>query len=178
MCLSRRASRPPCGYLDEPLVGELPHVDLSLLRQAVISTADEVQRLSRQASHPDARDLADRGSDHAIQFSRLDHRDHRQRGRVLQAQVDAGMIASELAEIGSERHQMLSGERDAEAQCADEHVTGVVYGLFRLRSAGQGPASRAHQSLAGRGEPDGPGSADVEGRAEFAFEGLERVRQA
>jgi hypothetical protein len=113
-----------------------------------------------------------RGSDHAIQFSRLDHRDHRQRGRVLQAQVDAGMIASELAEIGSERHQML-GVRDAEAQRADERVTGVVHGLFGLRSAGQGPASRAHQSLASRGESDGPGSADVEGRAEFAFEGLE-----
>jgi hypothetical protein len=154
----------------------LSQVDLCLRCQPVVSTADEVQRLSRQASHPDARDLADRGSDHAIQFSRLDHRDHRQPGGVLQAQVDAGMIASELAEIGSERHQMLSGERDADAQSADEHITGVVYGLFRLRSAGQGPASRAHQSLASRGESDGPGSADVEGRTEFAFEGLERVR--
>jgi hypothetical protein len=65
---------------------------------------------------------------------------------------------------------MLSGERDADAQCADEHVTGVVYGLFRLRGAGHGPASRAHQSLASRCESNGPGSADVEGRAEFAFE--------
>ena len=89
-----------------------------------------------------------------------------------------GSIASELAEIGSERHQVLSGERDADAQCADKRITGVVYGLFRLRGAGQGPASRAHQGLASRGEPDGPGSADVEGRAEFAFEGLYRVRQA
>jgi hypothetical protein len=79
---------------------------------------------------------------YAVKFSRLEHRDHRQRGRVLQAQVDAGMIAGELAETGSERHQMLSGERDADAQCADEHVTGVVHGLFRLRGAGQGPASR------------------------------------
>ena len=87
------------------------------------------------------------------------------------------MIAGELAEIGSERHQMLSRQRDAEAQCADERVTGVVHGLFCLRGAGQGPAGRPHQSLAGRGEPDGPGSADVEGRTEFALEGLERVRQ-
>ena len=87
------------------------------------------------------------------------------------------MIASELAEIGGERHQMLSGERDADPQYAGEHITGVVYGLFRLPSAVQGPASRAHQSLASRGESDGPGSADVEGRTEFAFEGLERVRQ-
>ena len=84
----------------------------------------------------------------AVQFTRPDHRDHRQRGPVLQAQVDAGMIASELAEIGSERHQMLSRQRDAEAQRADDHVTRVVHGLFRLRGAGQGPAGRADQGLA------------------------------
>src|SRR5689334_11251468 len=176
--VTQQAGRPPWGYLDEPLVGELPDVDLCLPRQAVISAAGEVQRLSRQVSHPDAWNLADRGSDHAIQFSRLDHRDHGQRACVLQAQVDAGMIASELAEIGSERYQMLSRQRDADAQGADEYVTGVVYGLFRLRGAGQGPAGRTHQSLACRGEPDGPGPADVQGRAEFAFEGLDRVRQA
>src|SRR6185312_12791760 len=55
--VTQQASRPACGYLDEPLAGELPDGDLSLLRQAVISQADEVQRLSRQAGHPDARDL-------------------------------------------------------------------------------------------------------------------------
>src|SRR6476660_9317926 len=77
--VTQQPSRPPCGYLDEPLVGELRHVDLCLLGQAVIRTADEVQRLARQASHPDARNLVERGSDQTIQFSRLDHRDHRQR---------------------------------------------------------------------------------------------------
>ena len=70
---------------------------------------------------------------------------------------------------------MLSGQRDTDAQCADEHVTGLVYSLFGQRSTGQGSASRAHQRLAGRGESDGPGSADVEQRAEFAFEGSDRV---
>jgi len=88
------------------------------------------------------------------------------------------MTAGELAEAGSERHQVLSRQRDAGAQGAGEHVTGAVHGLFGLRGAGQGPAGRARQGLAGSGEPDGPGPADVQGRAEFAFQGLQRVRQA
>jgi hypothetical protein len=50
-----------------------------------------------------------------------------------------------------------------------------VYGLFGLLGAGQRPAGWAHQRLAGRGESNGPGSADVEQRAEFAFEGSDRV---
>jgi hypothetical protein len=64
-------------------------------------------------------DMAERGSDHAIQFSGLEHRDHCHHGGVLQVQVDAGVLASELAEIGSDRLQMLAGQRNAEAQRAE-----------------------------------------------------------
>ena len=80
------------------------------------------------------------------------------------------MIAGELAEVGSERHQVLSPQRHAQAQGAGEHVTGLVHGLLRLRGAGQGPAGRADQGLPGRGEPDGPGPGDVDGRAELALQ--------
>jgi hypothetical protein len=83
--VTHQASRPPWGNFDEPLVGELPQGDPCLLRQGVISPADELQRLSRQVGHPDTRDLADRRPDHAVQLSPLDHRDHRQCAGVLQA---------------------------------------------------------------------------------------------
>jgi aryl-alcohol dehydrogenase-like predicted oxidoreductase len=46
-----------------------------------------------------------------------------------------------------------------------------VDGLFGLGRAGHGTASRADQRLAGRGESNGPGAAEVERCAEFAFEG-------
>jgi len=89
---------------------------------------------------------------------------------------DAGMIASELRRDRSERHQMLTEERDAEAQCADEHVTGVVYRLFRCAALARS-GEPADQSLASRVSRTGL-VPRRRGACEFAFEAWKRVRQA